>query len=212
MNFKPLLLLLACISASFADVPRKAAPSRYSRLWSDSPFTAKPPVEGPVAPVNPLEDYTLLGVTSIGPSEYRVTIVDKKAADAQRVYVESNKSNPQNMQILSVTHKTGDPLSTTVKMSTGSMTGTVTFDQQHLVLAKGAPPVQSGNPNPNQIQPPPIQPGGIPQPGNLPNGATPRQPRPRVIPPPPQPGAIPQPQPQQANPQNPQNVRIPRRQ
>ncbi len=182
----PALLLLALTGVALADLPKKAPLSRYSSLWSNSPFTSKPPPpDSPDAP-NPLDDYALIGVSPIGGTGYRVTLINKKKPE-ERITVDSDKPVKDGFKVLEVLRKAGDPLGTTVRMNSGSMTGTVAFDTKLLTLAaapKAAPP----------------QPGQAPQPGQPPqvqvdaSGQPMRQPRPRVVPPPaPQAGAQVQP-------------------
>ena len=172
------LLLLALTGVAEADLPKKAPISRYTSLWTNSPFTAKPPPPPPGEEVNPLDDYALIGVSPItGSNRYRVTLINKKKPD-ERITVDSDKT-VSGFKILGVTRKPGDPLGTVVRMSSGSMTGTVSFDEKLLTIAVKAPP-----------QVAPQVPGKPPQP--VPPGqAQPlRQPRPRVVPPPaPQAGA-----------------------
>lgn len=169
-----ILLLPALAGLAAADVPRKAPITKYARLWTDSPFTSKPPPpdQGPV--VNPLEDYTLAGVSPVS-SGYRVTLLNKKKPE-DRIIVESDKPR-EGFKILAVTRKAGDPLGTVVRMQSGSVTGTVGFDETLLTLAP--PPAAKPQAPPGVVQPPPI-PGQPPQPGQQPI----RQPRPRVVPPP----------------------------
>jgi hypothetical protein len=180
------LLLLAPVLAggAAADVPKKAPLTKYTGLWTNSPFTSKPPPPeaGPAA--NPLEDYTLAGVSPIT-GGYRVTLLNKKKPE-ERIIVDSGKTR-DGFKILSVTRKPGDPLGTVVRMSSGTVTGTVAFDEKMLTLAQ--PPAAAAKPQlPPGVQPQP----GQPQPGQQPL----RQPRPRVVPPPPPgtPGAQPVPQ------------------
>lgn len=194
--------LFVMAAAAVADLPVKPPLTRYSGLWNNSPFTAKPPpgTEGPV--VNPLDDYALIGVSSIGGSGYRVTLINKKKPD-ERITVDSD--NPKSpFKILLVTRKSGDPLGTVVTMLSGSMKGTVSFDEKLLTLVAAAPP------KPAPVQP--GQPGQPPQPNQPPNpNGQPipvRQPRPRVVPPP-NPQVPTQPQPNQ--PQNNPNIRPQRR-
>lgn len=179
----PAFLLLALTGAVLADLPKKAPLSRYSTLWTNSPFTSKPPPVDPATPVNLLDDYALIGVSPIGGTGYRVTLIDKKKPE-KRITVDSDKTSSDDFKILEVVRKAGDPLGTTVRMSSGSMTGVVAFDSKLLTIAAApkAPVVQPGQPPvPGQIAPQPVDP-------NL------RQPRPRVVPPPPTlPGAQPQP-------------------
>jgi hypothetical protein len=191
------VLGLALAGAASADLPKKAPLSRYSSLWSNSPFTSKPPPAEAGVANNPLDDYALIGVSPIGGTGYRVTLLNKKKPD-ERIIVDSDKPSKDGFKVLEVIRKAGDPLGTTVRMNSGSMTGTVAFDTKLLTLA-AAPkaavqPGQPGQPGQPQVQPQvPGQPQ--PQPANSPL----RQPRPRVVPPPaptlpglPQPGAVPQ--------------------
>lgn len=167
-----LLLALALTGWAAADLPRKAPITKYTRLWTDSPFTSKPPPPeaGPV--VNPLEDYALAGVSPIL-NGYRVTLLNKKKPE-ERIIVEGDKAT-EGFKILSVVRKAGDPLGTVVKMMSGTVTGTVAFDEKLLTLAP--PPAAK----------PQVPPGVVPgQPPGVPGQAAPaRQPRPRVIVPPP---------------------------
>ncbi len=176
-----LLLGLALTGWALADLPKKAPIARYTGLWLNSPFTSKPPPpdSGPVA--NPLEDYALAGVSPIG-TGYRVTLLNKKKIE-ERVTVDSE--NPKNgFKILEVIRKPGDPLGTIVRMSSGALTGTISFDEKLLVLVTAAK--ASPKPQPGAA---PVQAGQAPQPGQAPQ----RQPRPRVVPPSGQPQPIIQP-------------------
>jgi hypothetical protein len=190
--FNPVLLLLALTGVAAADLPKKAPLSRYTSLWTNSPFTSKPPPPEAGPENNPLDDYALIGVSPINDNNgYRVTLINKKKPD-ERITVDSDET-VSGFKILGVTRKPGDPLGTVVRMSSGSMTGTVSFEENLLTVAAAKAPPQAA---------PPQVPGQPPQP--VPPGqAQPlRQPRPRVIPPPaPQAGAAaqagqPQPVPQ----------------
>jgi hypothetical protein len=199
----PVFLLLALTGLLMADVPKKAPLSNYSALWGNSPFTSKPPPPEAGPQTNPLDDYALIGVSPISGHGYRVTMMNKKQPD-QRITVDSGSAKT-DFKIIEVVRKSGDPLGTTVRMTSGSMTGTVSFDRQLLTLVSAAP---VNNPQPGQPQ---IQPPGQPNmPPGVPGQPQMRQPRPRVIPPPvPQAAAAP---PGQAiAPQTAKDVRIPRR-
>ncbi len=175
----PIFLLLALTGLAAADLPKKAPISRYSSLWTNSPFTSKPPPPEAGPENNPLDDYALIGVSPIsGNNGYRVTLINKKKPD-ERITVDSDKT-VSGFKILGVTRKPGDPLGTVVSMSSGSMTGTVSFDEKLLTVAAAkAPPQAAPQVAPPQVpgQPPQPTPPGQPQPL--------RQPRPRVVPPPP---------------------------
>lgn len=167
------ILLLATAAGALADLPKKGPLPRYSGLWTNSPFTSKPPVVGPTAEVNPLEDYALGGVSPI-PGGYRITLFNKKNPDERIVLPDRT-----DFKIMSVAYATGNPLGTTVRLSTGGREGTVAFDEKLLTL-KAAPAAQPVNNNPNNL--PINMPGANPNPGvpTNPNDAV-RQPRPRVV-------------------------------
>lgn len=180
-----LLVALALTGWVAADLPRKAPITKYTRLWTDSPFTSKPPPPPPGEVANPLEDYTLVGVSPV-PGGYRVTLLNKKKPD-ERIMVEGNQET-EGFKILEVIRKSGDPLATVVKLKSGAVTGTVAFEDKFLTLAP--PPAAKPTPPQPGVRPgqQPLQPGQPGQPGV-------RQPRPRVVPPPAQ-------SPQQAQPAN----------
>ncbi|MCX6867194.1 MAG: hypothetical protein NTV46_13430 [Verrucomicrobia bacterium] len=175
MNAIPriLLLTLALAGWTMAGLPKKAPITLYAGLWTNSPFTSKPPPPAPVETVNPLEDYSLAGVSPIG-GAYRITLLNKKKPE-ERLIIDSDKPNGE-FKILEVTYTAGDPLATVVSLSTGSKTGTVAFDEKYLTLV--AAPTAKVNPKgPSAAtipgMQPPMQPGQQPQ----------HQPRPRVVPP-----------------------------
>ncbi|MCU0778002.1 MAG: hypothetical protein MUF86_10105, partial [Akkermansiaceae bacterium] len=154
--FRIILLLSALAGWVAADLPRKAPITKYSGLWTNSPFTSKPPPPEAGPAVNPLEDYTLAGVSPVK-SGYRVTLLNKKKPE-ERIIVESDKPS-EGFKILGVTRRAGDPLGTVVRMSSGSVTGTVAFDESLLTLN---PPPAAAPQQPPGVQPP--QPGQPPQP------------------------------------------------
>lgn len=196
-----IFLLLALTGWACADLPKKAPISRYATLWNNSPFTSKPPPPDAVDAPNPLDDYALIGVSSLGSGTFRVTILNKKKPDEPRKYIESNQTK-DGFRILEVNRKPGDPTGTTVRMQSGSLTGTISYDEKILTIAAAPPQAPPGVANPPGVPPQPI-----PQVVD-PNGQPMRQPRPRVVPPPaPQagaPGQPPLPNGQPGQPQQPQ--------
>ena len=185
------LLLLAGTAAScLADIPRKAPITQYTSLWTNSPFTSKPPPPPPPETVNPLEDYALIGVSPVGKG-HRVTLINKKEPD-RRLVIFSDRPNDENMKILGVERKPGNPLGTVVRMQSGSVTGSVAFEQEFLTLKAPPPPEQQAPPG---TQGRPGQPGDP----NQAAGDSPRQARPRIIQPTAAPGQA-QPQANQAQP------------
>ncbi len=167
------LILIATFGVATAELPRKVPLQSYSTLWVNSPFTSKPPPPPPGETKNPLEDYALIGVSPVGANNYRVTLINKKQPD-ERIMVFSDDKN-SDFKILGVTRKAGDPLGTVVSLQSGSVTGTVSYEEKLLTLT---PPAATA---------PQLQPGQQPIPGMPPqqqNGGQMRQPRPRVVPPP----------------------------
>ena len=156
----PAFLLLALTGVAMADVPKKSPLSRYTGLYTNSPFTSKPPPAEAGPEMNPLDDYALIGVSSIGKisgaESYRVTLINKKKPE-DRITVTSGDAKSE-LQILGVVPKPGSPLDTVVKMSSGSMTGTVAFDEKLLALATPVPkaPIPGQPPLPGQPMPQPI--------------------------------------------------------
>lgn len=186
------LFPLAVAAAASADVPQKVALTRYIQLWSDSPFTRKPIVEGPVE-TTPLDDYALGGVSPVD-GGYFVILLNRKKPD-DKVVIQPGQAS--EFKVLEVRSGDTGPLSTTVLVGAGTKSKLLSFDEKLLTLktppagkqpqTPGAQGAQASNQPPGQPQPisPPQQqagnrPGqngqGSPQPAN-------RPPRPRVIPP-----------------------------
>ncbi len=176
------LLVLALTGWVAADLPKKAPITKYVRLWTDSPFTSKPPPPeaGPV--YNPLEDYSLAGISPVT-GGYRVTLLNKKNPE-ERIIVETDRPS-QGFKILSVARKAGDPLGTVVRMMSGSVAGTVAFDEKLLTLSPPPAAVPQAPPGTIPGQPPGVAPNqiNIQFSGKGTQGQV--QPRPRVIVPPP---------------------------
>ncbi len=192
MKIFTLFLLTAFAGPALAqELPKKAPVTRYAGLWTNSPFTTKPPPPSAGPEVNPLEDYALGGVAQI-PGGYRVTLFNRKNPEERIVLPDRT-----DFKVLAVNYKTGSPLGTTVRLSTGGKEGTVSFDEKLLTL-KTAPanqppglPGANGQPlNPQQLlqqqqlQQQQLQQQLQQQQNNNNGGAAgevPRQPRPRVV-------------------------------
>lgn len=175
----------ACLPAH-ANVPKKQPLVKYTGLWTNSPFTAKPAEVQAGPPANIFEDFTLTGIAPV-PGGHRITIVSKKNPDVKRVIEPGGTSE---FKIVSVNRNPEKALGTTVVLSSGSMQGTVTFEPELITLkaAPAAPAAQQGNQNlPPGVTNPNLPPGveAQPTPNQNPNGqAAPRAPRPRIVPPP----------------------------
>jgi len=174
-----LLALLAAPAATANELPRKAPITKYTGLWTNSPFTSRPPPAEAAPEVNPLEDFALAGVSPVE-GGFRVTLLERSNPD-ERIIIDTRRpsSNPDhNFKILGVDRDPGRPLATTVRLQSGNVTGTVAFEESLLTLKAPPPPPQQqqerGRPQP--------QPNVDPRQQGQPPGE--RGPRPRVVPPP----------------------------
>lgn len=167
-----ILVTFACLPAH-ANTPKKEPLVKYTGLWTNSPFTSKPPVEVGAAAVNPFEDFTLTGIAPV-PGGHRITIVSKKNPEIKRV-IEPGGSD--EFKVVSVQRNPEKALGTVVVLSSGSTQGSVTFEPDLITLnvAPTAPIEQVDGENeqteaeqgPNTTPPPGMRP-----------------PRPRITPPP----------------------------
>ncbi len=204
---KPTTLLFFAI---FLAIPALAAPPqkpdkrRYTPLWTNSPFTVKPPPNIPTGPppVNPMDNYALGGFTKF-PDGYFVVLINKKDPKQKEVIQPGSHSDFKVLKVTEGVEKIVDGKlvneGASVLLSSGSMQGEVKYDEKILAMKAASNPGRAnGNNNGNNGQNRPILPPGVnvPSPGNNPNF---RQPRVRTLPPP----VIPQPQ--TSAPQIPQN-------
>lgn len=185
-KFFTLFALASVVGTVCAELPLKRSVQQYQRLWTDSPFTAKPVAEDTPA-FNPLEDYVLLGVSPIKQG-YRVTILNKKKPTDPRIVVESHKPT-EGFKVVDVIREKGDPLATKVRMMSGSMTGLVGFEEKFLKIdppkqAKPTPnnantgtPTQNKATTPRPVRPPRIVRPATPPPGLPGSSKTPNPPR-----------------------------------
>ncbi len=181
---------------SFGDIPRKAPDSKYSTLWSNSPFTSKPPPAEATQQESALADWTLGGVSKLEDG-YMVTLQHKKNAGEYQII------RPRGVQMVKPDEikwldagaagafkvervepgKTGWK-DMAVYILAGGKTGVVRFDEKNLT------PKASAAPQGNRPGQQPGKPGAQPVPGQptppATGGRQPRQPRQRVLPPPPQ--------------------------
>jgi hypothetical protein len=176
-----LLAAFVCLPAH-ANIPKKQPLVKYTGLWTNSPFTAKPPEVQAAPPVNPFEDFTLTGIAPV-PGGHRITIMSKKNPDVKRIIEPGGTSE---FKVVSVNRNPEKALGTSVVLSSGSIQGTVTFEPE-LITLKAAPAAPAA-PQGNQKLPP-----GVNTTVTINGQATPRAPRPRIVPPP-APAATQQPQ------------------
>src|SRR5262245_15907450 len=85
--FRSIFLMTAVLGltgVAFAEAPRKQGLSRYSMLWTNSPFTVKPTEES-VQAVNPLNDWALGGVSEVNGGYYLILMNRKKPTETEIV-------------------------------------------------------------------------------------------------------------------------------
>ena len=128
---KTLILLCLIPLPLIAEAPRKPLPSRYMSLYTSSPFTTPaPPVITDIPVINPLEDWTLVGVTKF-PDGYFVILANKKRPDEKTVI---QPGSPSNFEVLEVVEDPTDYTETVVRLKYGNSTGSVTFDKKNLTV------------------------------------------------------------------------------
>jgi hypothetical protein len=128
---KALALLVLFALPLSAGAPKKPLPSRYTPLHTSSPFTTPaPPVTNNAPVVNPLEDWTLGGVTKF-PDGYFVILMNKKKPDEKTIIQPGIHSE---FEVIEVLDGGMDYTATTVKLKYGSSTGTVSFDKKMLTV------------------------------------------------------------------------------
>ena len=186
MKSLPILILAVAGSCALANagIPGKEPLVKYTGLWTNSPFTSKPPPPPPGETVNPLDDFTLTGIAPV-PGGYRITIMSKTNPDLKKVI---ETGIPGEFTVVSVNRNPDKYLGTTVVLSSGAVQGTVSFEEEMLTLK--APPAPQQPQQGNNNLPPGITPAQAnPQQANAnpqadPNANQQRQPRPRIVPPP----------------------------
>lgn len=151
------VLMTALVMPTFADVPKKRSLGTYSQLWKKSMFTVPPEVEEkPKEEKNPLEEYTLAGVSQMKGGWFVVLINKKKRDD--RVKIHPNEANTLGFEVVSVEDGTHF-LETRVEIKTrGNKTGWVEYDKKFIALKKAAPKPAprggKGNPGRSGQRPP----------------------------------------------------------
>lgn len=171
------LILAPLVPVAVAETPRPPTLTRYSRLWTDSPFTSKPAGPASISPDNPLNDYVLGGASRLNDGYY-VILLNKKKPEEKKVIRPGSSSE---FEILAVNWSSTAWKDTTVTVRHGANTATLGFDEQALKVQTppaGASTTPPGFPGGIQPTPTPIS----PNPNVDPN---PRAPRRRVVLPPP---------------------------
>ena len=157
---------LGLASVVSAGAPTQPTLTRYSKLWISSVFTT-PPAQIIPEKENPLEDYALGGISKLEDGYYAI-LFNKKKPD-ERVVIYPGQTN--EFEVLDVKWPTDSWRDAVVTLKSGSTTGTVSFDDQLLVVKTAPTTAPQGKPNPGVKPPTP----GTPTPPST------RAPRPRVV-------------------------------
>jgi len=93
---KVFIFLLTLSSIVIADTPRKHNINKFNRLWTDSPFTTKPPE--PQKQVKKNLDWSLAGLSRHSNGSYTVTLINKKDRN-DRLYINTDGRNMKKREL-----------------------------------------------------------------------------------------------------------------
>ncbi|NNC89838.1 MAG: hypothetical protein HKN82_15380, partial [Akkermansiaceae bacterium] len=140
------LLLLAIAAAAalpaHAAAPKKRPSTIYQRLWSDSPFTVKPPPpEAEEAGPGPLEDFTLASVSKLQEGWF-VVLMNKKKRE-ERIRIVPGETSGDGFKVLEVKQEPASYKDTKVQLAYKGDTGWVGYEDKFLALKTAAPARQA---------------------------------------------------------------------
>ena len=180
MKHAILLLSLLFAASALADAPNQLRLTDYQKLWTDSPFTSKPPPPAPPGPAaNPLEDYALGGISKLADGYYAILLNKKDPSD--KVVIRPGSDG--DFKVVEVQWSEGNWKDTVVTIQSGNQRGTVAFEDKLLAVKTAAPekptgakpqvptPGKPATPTPaGQTRPPRIvRPPTLPNTGNRPS-------------------------------------------
>lgn len=187
------LLFVAAAMPAYGAAPNRATitPTKYQKLWTQSPFTVKPPPPNVEAGPGPLEDYTL---ASVSPSQegWFVVLLNKKKRE-DRVRIVPGTENEEGFKVVEVKQDPASYKETKVKLAYRGDTGWLGYEDKYLALKRAAGgPAKAVPPRPGTPARPAVPtpaaartPTPPPSPTNQASPATTRQPRVRRVPTPP---------------------------
>lgn len=132
--FSLLTLVMTSVVVS-AKPPKKPYASRYSRLWTHSPFTIKP-VKEPVKVASPLERDWALGSIRPGVNGYSVTLINKKDRKDRIRFLPGVPAG--DFQLLEVQQDGKSYKNSRVRVRKGGQTAWLTYDEQLLKVRRTA--------------------------------------------------------------------------
>lgn len=128
------LLFAASAAVLTADVPNQPVLTRYTSLWTDSLFTAKPPPpEGPARQDNPLDEYALGGAGKLHDGYY-VVLFNKKDPSQKEVIRPGGDSD---FEVVSMKWSDTNWKDTVATIKSGQFQAEIGFDDE-VLSAKAA--------------------------------------------------------------------------
>ncbi|MBK1832224.1 hypothetical protein JIN77_15910 [Verrucomicrobiaceae bacterium R5-34] len=119
-------IVLVTVTSVSADPPKKPSLMRYSKLWTNSPFTIKPTIEA-TKTESPLERDWMLGSIRPGSNGYSVTLINKKDRKNRVRLIPGFKN--ADWKIEKVEQDVANNENSRVQIRKGSQTAWITYDQ-----------------------------------------------------------------------------------
>lgn len=115
-----------------AAVPKKRLPHHYETLWTNSPFTSKPIEPSTSPPPNPVEDYTLAGLSRVEDGWFVVLI--HKIDRSKRIRLSPHQCTASGFGVVAIEHPTTRQVR--VKIEAEGQSAWVQFEPKFLTLRK----------------------------------------------------------------------------
>lgn len=125
--------------SAHAVIPKEPVLKRYESLWTDSPFTSRPPAVVPPDRRNALKDYTLASLCRVKHG-WHVVLLHKKDRN-KRIRLEPRGSSESGFKVISVENPTTRQARVEIEARGGK--GWVRFESEFLEIrmaTTGRPP------------------------------------------------------------------------
>ena len=135
--FSSTFIIVGLVAASVVHAvpPRKPAASQFNILVSQSPFTIRA-TSGATRSLSPLEKEWMLGSIrpNTGGTGWSVTLINKKDRKNRLRFVPG--FSPEGYELLEVKQDTRNPSASEVKVSDGSQTAWISYDENLIKVRK----------------------------------------------------------------------------